>query len=209
LHEGVAQTLAAVKLKVEIGQREHKDDTAAASENSMIPMLQEAIEDVRAIATDLRPASLDDLGLLPTVHWLCRQFEQRHLGIRIERQFSLQEREIPAPLKGILYGIIMSVLGDVAHHTRAARVRLGLARDDDVLVLLIDESGDALDGKHSLLTESEPQARTGRMKELTTLSGGVFTTTRHPQGGATLRAVWSRCSLEAEESTVIRRFGLA
>jgi signal transduction histidine kinase len=193
LHEGVAQTLAAVKLKAEIGQCEHKDDTAAASENSMIPMLQEAIEDVRAIATDLRPASLDDLGLLPTVHWLCRQFEERHPGIRTERQFSLQEREVPAPLKGILYGIIMSVLGDVAHHTKAARVRLGLARDDDVLVLLIDESGQALDGKHS-----EPQARTGRMKELTTLSGGVFTITRHPHGGATLRAVWNRCSIETE-----------
>ena len=210
LHEGVAQTLAAVKLKAEIGQLEHKaDDAVAASANSVIPMLQEAIEDVRAIATDLRPASLDDLGLLPTVDWLCRQFEQRHPGIRIEQRVSLEEREIPAPLKGILYGIIMSVLGEVAHHTEAARVRLGLALEDDVLVLLIDESVAALEEKHSLATTSEPPARKGRMKELTTLSGGVYTATRRSDGGVTLSAVWNRSSIEAEEPTAIRRFGSA
>jgi signal transduction histidine kinase len=94
-------------------------------------------------------------------------------------------------LKGVLYRIIKSVLGDIAHHTQAARVRVGLALDDDVLILLIDESGEALDGKHSLLADSEPQARTDHMKELTTLSGGVFTAASGPHG-ATLRAAWKR-----------------
>jgi signal transduction histidine kinase len=209
LHEGVAQTLAAVKLKAEIGQREEADGPVAASANSMIPMLQEAIEDVRAIATDLRPASLDDLGLLPTVGWLCREFERRHPAIRIERLISLQEREIPASLKGILYGIIMSVLGDLAHHQQAVRVRLGLALDGDLLVLLVDNSGDAPAGKLSLRADSGPLARAGRMNELTTLSGGVFTATGRSDGGATLRAVWTRCSIEAEESTPVPRFGSA
>ena len=84
--------------------------------DSIIPMLQEAIQEVRTIATDLRPASLDDLGLLPTLNWLCREFEQQHPGIRIERQISLQEQDIPPPLKVILYRIIVSVLDDVAQH---------------------------------------------------------------------------------------------
>jgi two-component system, NarL family, sensor kinase len=207
LHEGVAQTLAAVKLKAESSRRDRRtDDEAASTGDSMIPMLQEAIEDVRAIATDLRPASLDDLGLLPTVHWLCREFELRHPGIRIERRIALHEHDIPPRLKGILYGIVMSVLGDIAHHTKAARVRVGMALDNDVLVLLIDESGEALGGKHSLRADGEPQARAGRMKALTTLSGGEFTAASRSEGGATLRAVWNRGSIEAEESPVIRRF---
>ena len=209
LHEGVAQTLAAVKLKAESSRRDRQQDDEAAPGDSMIPMLQEAIEDVRAIATDLRPASLDDLGLLPTIHWLCREFEQRHPGIGIDRRISLHERDIPPSLKGILYGIVMSVLGDIAHHTKAARVRIGLALDDDVLVLQIDEAGEAQGGKHSVWADSEPLACTGRMKELTTLSGGVFTTPRRSDGGAMLRAAWNRSSIGAEEPVVIHRFGSA
>jgi signal transduction histidine kinase len=206
LHEGVAQTLAAVKLKAESSRRNHKRGDAAAAPDSMIPMLQEAIEDVRAIATDLRPASLDDLGLLPTVEWFCREFEQRHAGIRIHRQIALAEREVPKALKGILYGIIISVLGEIGHHTKAARVRLGLELDGDVLILLIDESGSTPDGKRSLQTDSGPQARTGRMKELTTLSGGVFTAASRSDGGATLRAQWNRGSISGEEPAVVGRF---
>jgi two-component system, NarL family, sensor kinase len=207
LHEGVAQTLAAVKLKAESNQRDQQPGAqAAASANSLIPMLQEVIQDVRAIATDLRPASLDELGLLPTVHGLCREFEQRHPGIRIERRISLDERDIPPPLKGILYGIIVSVFDDIAFHTKAARVRLGLELDDDELVLLIDEYGGALDGRPSLRADGEPLARTGRMRELTTLSRGVFTAARRTDGGATLRAVWDSCPIAADEPTLIPHF---
>jgi two-component system NarL family sensor kinase len=169
-------------------------------------MLQEAIQEVRAIATELRPASLDDLGLLPTIHWLCREFEQRHSGIRIERRMSVDEREIPAPLKGILYGIIVSVLGETAQHTKTARISLVLALDGDVLVLLIDgtvdESFDTADAPIG------PQVHAGfaRMEQLTTLSGGAFTAEHRSDGGRTLRAAWNCESAEAEELAMTGRF---
>ncbi len=100
LHEGLAQTLSALKLKVENGRyKRSMGDATAGSVDSIIPVLQQAIQEVRTIATDLRPSSLDDLGLLPTLNWLCREFEQQHPGIRIEREISLQEQDIPPPLK--------------------------------------------------------------------------------------------------------------
>jgi signal transduction histidine kinase len=207
LHEGIAQTLAAVKLKAESSRSDHKtDDTAGEHSDSMIPMLQEAIKDVRAIATRIRPASLDDLGLLPTLHWLCREFEQRHPRMRIERRIALHEKDIPAPLKGVLYGIVMSVLGEITRHAKGARVRLGLALREDELILLIDESGESLDDRFNVLSDSDPPAHAGRMKELTTLSGGVFTAVKRSGGGATLRATWNRSSIEIDQPTVIRRF---
>lgn len=210
LHEGVAQTLAAVKLKAESKQRDHKrDDAAAEPPDSMIPMLQAAIQEVRAIATDLRPASLDDLGLLPTVHWLCRELEQRHPGIRIEQRISLQERDIPPSLKGILYSIVMSVLGEMAQRTSTARVRLGLTLEGNALVLLIDDT--ASEAFDMMDAPIEPQLRAGfaRMEELATLSGGAFTAAHHADGGTTLRAAWRRYGTEAEDSAVTRRFGSA
>jgi two-component system, NarL family, sensor kinase len=208
LQEGVAQTLAAVKLKAEIRENVHEaNDGASRPDDSLIPMLQEAIQEVRTIATDLRPASLDDLGLLPTINWLCRELEQRHPGISIERRISLDEGDVPAPLKGTLYSIVMSVLGDMAQHPDTMRVRLGLSLEDhNLLVLLIDDtSGEALD---MMDAPSKPQLNAGfaRMEELVTLSGGAFTAAHYSDGGTRLHAAWNRKSIEAEERTVTRRF---
>lgn len=197
LHEGLAQTLSAAKLLVENGQNHRVCNAATAAEcvGSIIPVLQEAIQEVRTIATDLWPSSLDDLGLLPTINWFCREFEGQHPGIRIERQISLQERDIPTPLKVILYRIIVSVLDDMAQYTNTGRVHLALRLDDNALILLIDDTAtEALDTTVTALTHLKPQLRAGfdRMEELATLSGGAFTASRHSDGGTTLRAAWHR-----------------
>ena len=196
LHEGLAQTLAAAKLLVEGGRsrRTCSMGEAAGCVESIIPVLQGAIQEVRTIATDLRPSSLDELGLLPTINWLCREFEQQHPGIHIERQISLHEDDIPASLKVILYRIIVSVLDDLAQDTITGRIHLALWQDNDALLLLIDDTTtEALDRTIIPLANIDPQLRAGfaRMEELTTLSGGVFTASHHSGGGTTLRAAWT------------------
>jgi signal transduction histidine kinase len=195
LHEGLAQTLVALKLKVENDRRHHKEnDAAAESPESIIPLLQEAIREVRTIAIDLRPPSLDDLGLLPTLNGFCREFEQQHPPIRIERHISLQERDIPTPLKIILYRIIVSVFDDMAQHMNTGRIHLALWQDEDTLVLLLDDTAtEALDRTVTPLMNINPKLRAGfaRMEELTTLSGGVFSASYFSGGGTTLRAAWS------------------
>lgn len=195
LHEGLAQTLAALKLRVEFGRHHPADEETAGSVNSIIPVLQAAIQEVRTIATDLRPPSLDDLGLLPTLNWMCREFEAQHPDIRIERQITLQERDVPAPLKVILYRIIVSVLSDLARNTHTGRIHLVLWLDDDTLTLLIDDTAtEALDITAVPLVNIDPQSRAGfaRMEELATLSGGTFSASHQAGGGTTLRAAWKR-----------------
>jgi len=196
LHEGLAQTLSALKLRIEHRQHNNKtSNMAAGSGDSIIPILQKAIQEVRTIATDLRPSSLDDLGLLPTINWLCREFEAQHPGSHIERQISLQERDIPYSLKVILYRIIVSVLDDMAQYRSTGRIQLALWLDDNTLILMIDDTPtEALDRTVTPLMNIDPQLRAGfaRMEELTTLSGGVFNASHHSGGGTTLRAAWNR-----------------
>ena len=194
LHEGLAQTLAALKLAIENRWHAGEGGADAASMASVVPALQAAIQEVRAIATDLRPSSLDDLGLLPTLDWLCREFEQRHPDLRVERHIGVQECDVPAPLKIVLYRIIASVLDDMAAHPNTARIHLALWRDRAALVLWLDDTAsEALDRTAMPLASIDPQARAGfaRMEELTTLSGGTFRGSHHASGGATLRAAWS------------------
>jgi signal transduction histidine kinase len=195
LHEGLAQTLSAVKLKVEKGRSHKAGDEDDGSVDSIIPVLQQAIQEVRTIATDLRPSSLDDIGLLPTIKRLCREFEERHPDTHIERQISLLEQDIPHPLKIVIYRIIVSVLADMEKQPNTRRVHIALWLEDDNLVLMMDDTAtDALDSTAIPLANIDPQLRTGfaGMEELTTLSGGVFTASYHARGGATLRAAWSQ-----------------
>lgn len=194
LHEGLAQTLAAIKLQAESGRSNHKEgDAAAASLDPFIRVLQESVQEVRKIATELRPSILDDIGLLPTINWLCRELGQLHPGIRVEQQISLQEHDIPAPLRIILYRIIASVLDDMAQHIHSGRLHLGLWLDHDNLILLIDNTTtEALNKTAIPLSNIDPQLHPGfaRMEELATLSGGKFNASYRSGGGTTLRAAW-------------------
>jgi signal transduction histidine kinase len=194
LHEGLAQTLSAIKLHLENHHANDKaEDVGQQPLGTIIPILRDAIQEVRTIATDLRPSSIDDLGLLLTIKRLCREFEQQYPHLHVEPDMPLQENDIPPPLKIILYRIILAALYEMAQHTHTGRISLALWRDDKNLILLIDDTAiQALDKTAIPLTNIDPQQRAGfaRMEELTTLSGGEFRASHHTGGGTTLRAAW-------------------
>lgn len=193
LHEGLAQTLSAVKVRIE-----NSLDTIAASRAddaslaSIIPVLQSAIKDVQTIATELRPASLDDLGLLPTIDWFCREFEQQHPEITIDQEVTLQEIEMPAPLKIVVYRIVESVFRNIERYEHTDKISLDLHRNNDVITLEMDSTARdsayvaCADGR----SEFELQMRFAEARERATLSGGLFSAMRNRAGGMTLRAAW-------------------
>ena len=148
LHEGLAQTLSAIKANVESSRLLiAAGDEKARSLDSIVPVLQSAIQEVRTIATDLRPSSLDDLGLIPTISWYCREYERLHPGIRVIREISLTEDLIPLPLKIVIYRIIESVFENIAQHSYTDRIVLALLAEEDAITLEICDS------------PSEPSAR--------------------------------------------------
>lgn len=195
LHEGLAQTLSAVKLNLEnSSQKISGDDTVGRSMAAIIPALQSAIEDVRTIATELRPSSIDDLGLLPTVNSLCLNFQQKHPGIRVKLDVSLQEKDIPAPLKVILYRIVLLALDDLAMHTASDQVLIALRRNNGSLILLIDDTPSTapdLTATSLIEIDPNPESRFAKILELATLSGGRFAAARPAAGRIVLRAAWN------------------
>jgi hypothetical protein len=178
LHEGVAQTLAALKLKAE-GRR--------GVDDSIVPLLQEAIQEVRTIATELRPSSLDDLGLLPTLNSMRNAFEHAHPELLFQQRITLQEAEVPAALKGILHRIVASVLEEVAARSESGDLSLSLGLTGRTLTLQFDL---ALTDRPPAAEGAAPAASFSLMEELATLSGGTFTATPQPGGRVLLRADW-------------------
>ncbi len=194
LHEGLAQTLSAIKFNVESSNARIK--ACAPNEQpleSIVPVLQEAIQEVRTIATELRPSTLDELGLLPTINWYCREFGQKHQEINVEREISLQEGAIPVPLKIVIYRIIESTFKNIAHYSGTDQIRLALQRAGDKIHLRISHTPDVESSADAPSHDAgaDHQFRFVEMMERTTLSGGTFRASRNDSGWIMLHASWA------------------
>ncbi len=193
LQEGLAQTLSAIKFNVEFSNsRINAPDANKAPLKAVIPVIQNAIQEVRTIATNLRPSSLDELGLLPTINWFCREFEQFHEEIIVEREISIAEAAIPVQLKIVIYRIIESTFKNIADHSNTDQIGLTLQQTGNKIVLRI---GDTPIQQSLLLDTAKVNSASGQkfrfaeMKERTLLSGGIFSS-RFNAGWVTLKASW-------------------
>ncbi len=129
LHDNAWQALVAIRLEMErlFSNREGMDWTALQDRSKKVmSALLEAVGKIRSMQGDLWPYVLDDIGLLATLDWYCREFEKNHPGLTIERQDGLSENEIPPSAKIVIYRILQETLNNVAKHSQASRVTLRL-----------------------------------------------------------------------------------
>ena len=90
LHDGLGQTLSLVKLSVEEAARSARDGVAgkvAATLERLGPTVKSALAELRRMSMNLRPATLDDLGILATLAWYFREFETACPNIRARARY--------------------------------------------------------------------------------------------------------------------------
>jgi PAS domain S-box-containing protein len=197
LHDGVGQSLSAIKFKMEdaLSHLSHAAGDSARpcimSLESLIPLLQNTMEEVRSITMDLRPSTLDDLGILATMAWYCREFQKLYSSIRIETEIAAAETEVRDPLKIVVYRVLQEALNNVAKHSRANMVRLCLTRQDDTIELSIEDDGIGFDIGAALSREASERGFGLRsMRERVELSGGSFALESTRGTGTAIRAAW-------------------
>ena len=79
---------------------------------------------------DLWPSVLDDIGIVATLEWYCREFGMNHPGLSIEKNVGLAEDEVPASAKIVIYRVMQEALSNVAKHSQASHVSLSLIKSD-------------------------------------------------------------------------------
>jgi signal transduction histidine kinase len=177
-------------MSVENAMRNGATPACVESLKTVLPMVQNAIEEARRIQTSLRPAMLDELGILATISWFCREFEKLYPGLRIDREGDLQEGDVPEPLKIVIYRVSQEALNNVAKHSKADLVRFSLKKIEDKIELAIGDNGKGIDFD---LKDKDPYRRgmgLTNMKERVELSGGSFAIESRRGGGTTVRASW-------------------
>jgi PAS domain S-box-containing protein len=194
LHDSIGQSLTAIKFSLEevLGNVPSGMKQAGVEAlEALLPVVQQASEEVRRIHTDLRPSLLDDLGIVTTISWFCREFEILYSVLRIEKELGIEERDVPEALKIVIFRILQEALNNVGKHAKADLVRVFLMRTDGRLELTVEDNGQGFDVEHLYAVKSADRGfGLTNMKERTELSGGTFSIESTPGRGTTVRASW-------------------
>jgi signal transduction histidine kinase len=147
LHDGVCQDISAIRLHLGAAVRtlEAADKTAAAGVERVNSFILKILEDMRRIVMDLRPATLDEIGLVATLRWKCRQIRGLKRDIDLSLETTVEEERIPDVMKGPLYRIVQEALNNTIRHSGASSIEVRLVCEGDILVLTIMDNGCGFD----------------------------------------------------------------
>ncbi len=194
LHDGIGQALSAIKFSVENTIEELRKEAVNSNIEpleSIIPLTQKTIEEVRRIVRDLRPSILDDLGILATIAWFCREFESIYATIRVEKEITVKEHEIPAMLKTVIYRIMQEAFNNAAKYSQADLVRFYLKKTGDEIELAINDNGQGFDIEEAFYDKNSMRGfGLASMRERAELSGGSFTIKSAKGAGTNIQAIW-------------------
>lgn len=192
IHDGIGQSLSAIKFRIEsILQQKGEWRDKEKSLEELVPLIRGCIDETRRVQTDLRPSMIDDLGILPTVSWFCREFEKTYTGLHVEKHLSVLEQEVPHLLKIVIFRMLQEAMNNVAKHSKATRVDLYLRKADDSVELVLQDNGAGFNYQE-VLSRSGPDRGLGlaSMRERAELSGGSFTIDSVQGEGTRVRAAW-------------------
>jgi signal transduction histidine kinase len=200
LHDEIGQALTAVKLNLKAleGRLSVKHSKALAES---LAIVDTALQQVRGLSLDLRPAILDDLGLAAALRWYVDRQAQRG-GIAMDFRNESPGARSSVLLETTCFRVAQEALTNVLRHAKAKRVSVRIQQKPDALNLYIEDDGIGFD------TEQARQKAAGGaclgllgMQERVILAGGRLDVTSTPGSGTSIHV----CLPLGEQPVVERR----
>jgi signal transduction histidine kinase len=189
IHDSISGSLAAIKFALEekLDSMGQNPSLGGISLEKIISQVDETIKESRRISAQLRPSLLDDLGLLATIAWVCREAEKLYPQIQFEQQLDVTENEIPEMLKVVVYRVLQEAVNNVAKHSGASRVRLQLTKIENRIEFSVADNGCGFDPaeKFSDSTGLSGYGLSG-MRDRTLICDGKFEVTSEKGKGTTV-----------------------
>jgi signal transduction histidine kinase len=184
LHDEIGQELTGLKLALEMSALQKEETNAGLAQAQAL--VNRLMGLVRELSLKLRPAMLDDLGLLPTLLWHFERFTNQ-TNIRVTlMQKGIGGVRFPLQLETAIYRIVQEGLTNVARHAKVNEVIVRLWADDRMMGAQIEDSGVGFN------VESEFDRRQTNgldgMRERAKLLGGRLTIESRPGAGTRLIA---------------------
>ena len=145
--------------------------------SDLVNLMQETIDTARSISNEMRPISLDLLGLHSALKQVMERFGERH-RIAVDVSSNSEGTRVPAAIAMQVYRIVQEGLTNVARHAKAGRVRLELGETEEVFTLRLTDNGCGIDstprrtGSIGLFSMSERAREIGAALEVRAAQGG-------------------------------------
>ncbi len=187
LHDSIAASLGAIRLRIDRVAEEMKQGPCGPESLQDIASEVTVInQEVRRIMADLRPSILDDLGIIPALTWLCREYQKTYSHISVDSQIGVSEEEVPDSLKTPIFRICQEAMNNIAKHSKASLVSLCLQQQNGRMELSVQDNGQGFD-----LETVKKGMGLSTMKERAQLSGGSFDLETAKGKGTIIRASWT------------------
>lgn len=176
IHDTIAQSLVGILTKVQTCRSLVTKDPGLVAERltDLKNLVSENVKEVREIIFNLRPSSLDDLGLIPSLENYIKRFE-RETDIFVEFLINDRDRRLATTSETAVFRIIQEALTNVKKHSNADRVLVRLTLDPKMISLRISDNGEGFDWDEvtERFLRGDSHGLQG-MKERVSLLGGSF-----------------------------------
>ncbi len=186
LHDELGQSLTAIKINLQLSAR-LKGQPLVDLNQENIRIVEDALQQVRRLATTLRPSMLDDLGLAAALQWVLEQSASRS-GFTARFRHARAPTRLAPDIETACFRIVQEALTNIARHAQARQVDISLERVEEQLVLCITDDGCGFN-----LEEMQVRALAGTstgvlgMQERATLIGGQLTIQSTPGAGSVVQ----------------------
>jgi signal transduction histidine kinase len=187
LHDGTAQALTTVLVQLRLLARAAESDAMRTGLLETLELTTAILDGVRLIARDLRPSTLDDLGLVPAVESYAHEFGERW-AIEVSTSVTGIRDRLDRDQEVVLYRIIQEALTNVARHASATRVEIDLREDTGRVIASVHDNGVGFVPPGPTDPEDRRLGLLG-MQERAQLAGGHVEIRSAPGDGATVTAV--------------------
>jgi len=199
LHDEIGQALTGLRLQLEAAGQQSPAARNATLRNAY-DEVSNLLERVRSMALDLRPAMLDDLGLLPALLWLLERYEgEAGIRVRFEHR-DLASRRFRSDVETAAFRIVQEGLTNVARHAGVRDVTVRAWAAATMLGVQIVDTGVGFDPQAQAVAQGRTAGLSG-MRERAVLLGGDLVVESHRGRGTTVSAELPLDTPVREEAT--------
>jgi PAS domain S-box-containing protein len=188
IHDGVAQDLAFLRLKLSLWRDWVADEPERMQDelNQTERTLDGAIDEIRRSIYALRPLALDEVGLLPALRRYVADFNDQY-DVRVDLQIDVAEEQVPASLELPLFRVVQEALNNVVQHAEASLAWVRLEATEDAVTLTIRDNGRGFDV--TMLSGGGRSGHLGliQMRERIEQAGGQLTVASEPGRGTQIQ----------------------